>query len=197
MLGWTFPRLRGSAPAAEPAGRLVREHRQVRVQEVDRDALAAAAPRRSRRAPRGRRSSRRGASTTSTIATPDLRRRPRRAGDAHQAADRLHERVVAGQVAPAPLAEAGDLAVDDARIGFRDGVVAEPEPLERARPEVRDDDVRPLAEARRQLAVRVGAAGRARPSACCGSPRGGRSRAPRRRPAATSCACRRRSATRP
>ena len=82
-----------------------------------------------------------------------LRRRLGRPGDAHQPADRLHERVVAGQVAARSLAEAADLAVDDAPDCRATPLVVEPEALERARLEVRDDDVRALAQLPRQLEV--------------------------------------------
>ena len=75
-----------------------------------------------------------------------LRRHAGRAGDAHQAADRLHERVVARQVAPGTLAEAADLAVDDGHVLGRDPRVVELEAIERARLEVGDDDVGALAE---------------------------------------------------
>jgi hypothetical protein len=51
----------------------------------------------------------------------------------------------AASVAAGRLAETGDLAVDDARVDAGHGVVADPEALERPRPEVGDDDVGALA----------------------------------------------------
>ena len=77
----------------------------------------------------------------------------RRPGDAHQPAHRLHERVVAGEIAARMFAEAADLAVHDARIAARHGRVVEPEALERAGLEVRDDDVGARAQLARQLEV--------------------------------------------
>jgi hypothetical protein len=64
------------------------------------------------------------------------------AGEAHQPADGLDDQVVAGQ--PGTLltaAEAADRGVDDTRVGLGHGRVVEPEPRERARPEVLEHDV--------------------------------------------------------
>ncbi len=82
-----------------------------------------------------------------------LRRSVGRAGHAHQPADRLDERVVARECRALPLAEARDLAVDDAWVDGGDLLVAEPEALERARLEVRDHHVRALAQPTCELAV--------------------------------------------
>jgi len=82
-----------------------------------------------------------------------LRRDVGRTSDAHQPADRLHERVVAGHLPAAALAEAADLAVDDAGADGRDRLVVEPEPLERPRLEVGDDHVGALAETPRKLEI--------------------------------------------
>jgi len=84
-----------------------------------------------------------------------LRRPVRWAGDAHQAAHGLDERVVARERGAGCLAEAGDLAVDDPRVRSGDRVVTDAEPLERARPEVGDDHVCALAQAARELAAGV------------------------------------------
>src|SRR5690606_857104 len=65
-----------------------------------------------------------------------------RTGDRHHAAHRLHQRVVAGQLCPAFRAETTDRAVDQARIGHGEFLVAETEPFHGSRPEVLDQYVR-------------------------------------------------------
>lgn len=62
-------------------------------------------------------------------------------GQAHQAGHGLHHQVVAGHVTPGTGSETADGRVDHARIGGTDAVVAEPEPVHAAGPEVLDDDV--------------------------------------------------------
>ena len=126
-----------------------------------------------------------------------LRRRAGRAGDAHQAAERLHERVVAGQRRARALAEAADLAVHDARIDGSDSLVVETEALQRARQEVRDDDVGALAQRARELEIGLGLQVE-HDRALVAVRRVVIRRRGRGRPAAaSSAACRRRAATRP
>jgi hypothetical protein len=142
----------GERAAAEPAGRLVGERCERGVQQVDRHALpgAGAVALAQRGEHRGRRVE---AGDHVDQRDAGLARRVGRPGDAHQPAERLDERVVARQVAPALLAEARDLAVDDARVALCGLLVAEPEALQGAGLEVRHDDVGTFAEPARQLVV--------------------------------------------
>src|SRR6266852_1210265 len=74
-------------------------------------------------------------------------------GDGHDAAEGLHERLVAGTVLPrAGPSERRDRAIDQARVERGQGVVAEAETLHRARPEILDQDVGAL----HQIAQHVG-----------------------------------------
>src|SRR5882724_3574441 len=69
------------------------------------------------------------------------------ARDRHDSAERLHERLVPGAVLPrSGPAERGDGAVNEAGVERGQNVVAEPEALHRARPEILDEDVRALHE---------------------------------------------------
>ena len=153
MLGWTFPSATGTAPAeSQPVAWFASAASAVCIKSI---VTRWPAPLRSRS---------RSAARTAVVGVEardhvhegdaDLGRLARRPGDAHQAADRLDERVVPRQVGTALLAEAGDLAVDDAPVPFRDLLVADAEPLQGAGAEVRDDDVRALAQARRHRCVR-------------------------------------------
>ncbi len=66
----------------------------------------------------------------------------RLAGDGHDPAERLHQRLVAGAVlAGAGAPEGGDGAVDQPRVDFRERLVAEAEALHGAGAEVLDEDV--------------------------------------------------------
>src|SRR5215211_5576618 len=136
---------RGHVAGREIARRLVRECRQSRVHEVDRDALAAAA--RLALAQRREHADRR-LQARDDIDDRDarLRRCLRRPRHGHQSAERLDERVVPRHVPPAGLSEAGDLAVDDARVRVDHTRVVEAEPFERPGAEVRDDDVCAVAQ---------------------------------------------------
>jgi hypothetical protein len=85
----------------------------------------------------------------------DLQRPPvRLAGDRHQPAHRLQQQVVAGQRRrPLARAERADRAVHDARVGARDVVVAQPEPVGGARPERLDHDVGAIAQLAREREI--------------------------------------------
>jgi hypothetical protein len=70
------------------------------------------------------------------------RRAVRLAGDGHDPAERLHERLVTRRVLARPRSTEGrDRAVDEPGIHRRQGVVAQPERLHRAGPEVLDENV--------------------------------------------------------
>src|SRR5262249_24997303 len=65
------------------------------------------------------------------------------AGNRHDPAERLHERLIAGSFGPRPCAtERRDRAVDEARILARERVVPQTEFLHRPGPKVFDEDVR-------------------------------------------------------
>lgn len=63
------------------------------------------------------------------------------AGDVHEAAERLHDEVVAGAARAAGRAEARDRGGDDAGVELAHRLVADAEAVERARQEVVDGDV--------------------------------------------------------
>src|SRR5438046_7446511 len=74
------------------------------------------------------------------------------ARDRHDAAEGLHERLVAGAVGAGSRAPEGrDRAVDEPRVDGRERLVAQTERLHRPRPEVLDQDVAPAHESRQHL----------------------------------------------
>ncbi len=79
----------------------------------------------------------------------------RRAGDRHQAAQRLYERVIAGHRSAGPGAEAGDRAVDQPGVRGGERPRREPEALERPGLEVVDEDVGAPGELAGELGVVV------------------------------------------
>lgn len=62
-------------------------------------------------------------------------------GDAHEAADRLHQQVIVGKFRAVAPAEPGDGAVHEPRVVQAQGVLVEPELLHHARADILDQHI--------------------------------------------------------
>ena len=110
----------GHDAAGDVGAGLVDQPGQRRGEQVDLDVLARAGRVRGGAARRGSPMVACRPAITSKTEMPARYGRPVGvAGQAHQAGHRLHDQVVAGQVAAAARAEAADRGVDDARVGRR------------------------------------------------------------------------------